>query len=114
MRSTRDPETGLFTGDITTLQPGVAYFVTSDARTTVEVTLQSLVGQLPPTIQTCGTATTPSASGPSPVTESVDMDDYLTGITVDRRLLVRPDPGRGWECHPAGWRSTWPWKAEAT
>ena len=34
LRSTRDPETGLFTGDIVTLQPGAAYFVTSDARVT--------------------------------------------------------------------------------
>ena len=44
LRSTRDPETGLFTGDIAALEPGMAYFITSDASVTVNVLLQDLVG----------------------------------------------------------------------
>ena len=49
LRSSKDLETGMFSGDITAIEPGKAYFVNSTASVTVKVKLQA-AGQLPPTI----------------------------------------------------------------
>ena len=49
LTATKDPETGVFSGDITMIEPGKAYFITSAASYTVNVKLEA-VGGLPPTI----------------------------------------------------------------
>ena len=49
LRSSKDLETGMFSGDITAIEPGKAYFVNSTASVIVKVKLQA-AGQLPPTI----------------------------------------------------------------
>ena len=103
LRSTRDPETMLFTGDIPSLQPGVAYFVTAGARTTVEITLQTLVGTLPPIIQVrygYNAVGFWSISGE----KEVDMDEYLTGIEWTAAYWYDPTPRSGLE----GWRTIRP------
>ena len=95
LRSSRDPETGMFTGDITSLQPGVSYFITSDARVTADITIESLVGQLPPTIQALygyNAIGFWSISGQ----DDESMDDYLTGISWTAAYSYDPTPGQGW------------------
>jgi hypothetical protein len=97
LRSTRDPETGLFTGDISTLQPGVAYFVTADARATVDITLQSVVGELPPTLMVRFGYNAVGFSSISPTATAQPIDDYLNSIPWTVAYSYDPTPGRGWE-----------------
>ena len=97
LRSTRDPETGLFTGDISTLQPGVAYFVTADARATVKITLQSVVGELPPTIMVRFGYNALGFTSISPTAAAQPIDDYLNSIPWTVAYSYDPTPGRGWE-----------------
>ena len=95
LRSTRDPETGLFTGDISTLQPGVAYFVTADARANVKITLQSVVGELPPTIQVRYGYNALGFSSIAPTPTGAADRRLPEQHPVDRGLQLRPDPGQG-------------------
>ncbi|MDE3268645.1 MAG: hypothetical protein OYI31_09385 [Chloroflexota bacterium] len=97
LRSTRDPETGLFTGDISTLQPGEAYFVTADARATVNITLQTVVGELPPTIMVRFGYNAIGYSSISPTPAAQPLDDYLNSIPWTVAYSYDPTPGRGWE-----------------
>ncbi len=97
LRSTRDPETGLFTGDISTLQPGVAYFVTADARATVKITLQTVVGELPPTIMVRFGYNALGFTSISPTAMPQPIDDYLNSIPWTVAYSYDPTPGRGWE-----------------
>ncbi len=97
LRSTRDPETGLFTGDISTLQPGVAYFVTADARATVKITLRSVVGELPPTLMVRFGYNAVGFSSISPTATAQPIDDYLNSIPWTVAYSYDPTPGRGWE-----------------
>ena len=97
LRSTRDPETGLFTGDISTLQPGVAYFVTADARATVDITLRSVVGELPPTVMVRFGYNALGFSSISPTPTAQPIDDYLNSIPWTVAYSYDPTPGRGWE-----------------
>ena len=97
LRSTRDPETGLFTGDISTLQPGVAYFVTADARATVDITLRSVVGELPPTLMVRFGYNAVGFSSISPTATEQPIDDYLNSIPWTVAYSYDPTPGRGWE-----------------
>ena len=96
-RSTKDPETGLFTGDITSLQPGAAYFVTADASTTIELTLQMVVGQLPPTLQVRFGYNTIGYWSIAPTPKAQPIDDYLNSIPWTVAYSYDPTPGRGWE-----------------
>ena len=99
LRSTRDPETGLFTGDIPTLQPGAAYFITSDARVTVEIALQRVLGELPPTMQvrfgynTVGYWSIEGTIDP----EGQPIDDYLNSVPWTVAYSYDPTPGMGWQ-----------------
>lgn len=97
LRSTRDPETGLFTGDIASLEPGAAYFVTADARTSIDITLRSVVGELPPTVMVRFgyNALGYSSIAPTPAAQSID--DYLNSIEWTVAYSYDPTPGRGWQ-----------------
>jgi hypothetical protein len=96
-RSTRDPETGLFTGDISTLQSGVAYFVTADARATVEIKLEVVVGAVPPTFPVRYGYNAVGFSSISPSQAAQPIDDYLQSIPWTVAYSYDPTPGRGWE-----------------
>lgn len=97
LRSTRDPETGLFTGDISSLEAGAAYFVTADARTDIDITLRSVVGELPPTVMVRYgyNALGYSSIAPTPTAQSID--DYLNSIEWTVAYSYDPTPGRGWQ-----------------
>ena len=97
LRSTRDPETGLFTGDISTLQPGAAYFVTADARATVNITLRSVVGELPPTMMVRFGYNALGFSSIAPTAAPQPIDDYLNSIPWTVAYSYDPTPGKGWE-----------------
>ena len=97
LRSTRDPETGLFTGDISTLQPGVAYFVTADASTTVDITVQRQVGELPPTLMVRFGYNALGYWSISPTPTEQPIDDYLNSIPWTVAYSYDPTPGRGWK-----------------
>ena len=95
LRSSKDLETGLFSGDITAIEPGKAYFINSAASVTVEIRLQA-AGDLPPVI--------PVRQGYNAIgfwsvagDESADLDLYLGGIGWTVAYTYDPTPGRGWE-----------------
>ena len=96
-RSVRDPETGLFTGDISIMQPGAAYFVTSDARVTVELTVQKVVGELPPTLMVRFGYNAIGYWSIQPTPKPQPIDDYLNSIPWTVAYTYDPTPGRGWE-----------------
>ena len=95
LRSAKDLETGLFSGDITAIEPGKAYFISSTASVTLEIRLQA-AGDLPPII--------PVRQGYNAIgfwsvagDESDDLDLYLGGIGWTVAYTYDPTPGRGWE-----------------
>ena len=95
LTSTLDAETGLFTGDISVLEPGKAYFITATASTTAEI----LIGQpsmvLPPTIgvrQGFNAIGFWSISGAT----TADIDAYLNSIKWTVAYVFDPTPGIGW------------------
>lgn len=95
LTSTKDAETGLFTGDITSLEPGKAYFITATARTTAKVLLETPSMVLPPTTQVkagwnaIGYWSISGATG-------VDLDLYLGSIKWTVAYTYDPTPGTGW------------------
>ena len=95
LRSSKDLETGMFSGDITAIEPGKAYFVNSTASVVVKVKLQA-TGQLPPTIpvrQGFNAIGFWSVSGD----ENAEIDLYLGSIGWSVAYSYDPTPGRGWE-----------------
>ena len=95
LRSSKDLETGMFSGDITAIEPGKAYFVNSTASVTVKVKLQA-AGQLPPTIpvrQGFNAIGFWSVAGD----EGAEIDLYLGSIGWSVAYTYDPTPGRGWE-----------------
>ena len=102
LSSVKDPETGVFSGDITMIEPGRAYFITSAASYTVNVKLEPVGTSLPPTI---------------PVRQGYNAIGFVT-ISADRYrdrhravpdqhrvvggLQLRPDAGCWLESHPQG------------
>ena len=95
LRSSKDLETGMFSGDITAIEPGKAYFVNSTASVVVEVKLQA-TGQLPPTIPVRQGF---NAIGFWSVTgdDEAEIDLYLGSIGWSVAYSYDPTPGRGWE-----------------
>ena len=96
LRSTKDAETGMFSGDITMIEPGKAYFITATASSEVKVKIQrGTVVELPPTInvrQGYNAIGFWSQSGDS----SAEIDDYLNSIGWTVAYSYDPTPGRGW------------------
>ena len=95
LRSSKDLETGMFSGDVTAIEPGKAYFVNSTASVVVKVKLQA-TGQLPPTIpvrQGFNAIGFWSVSGD----ENAEIDLYLGSIGWSVAYSYDPTPGRGWE-----------------
>ena len=95
LRSSKDLETGMFSGDITAIEPGKAYFVNSTASVVVKVKLQA-AGQLPPTIpvrQGFNAIGFWSVSGDS----DAEIDLYLGSIGWSVAYTYDPTPGKGWE-----------------
>ena len=94
LTSTKDPETGVFSGDITMLEAGKAYFITSTASYTVKVKLEA-AGGLPPTIavrQGYNAIGFVSISG----AEETDIELYLNSIGWSVAYSYDPTPGKGW------------------
>ncbi len=95
LRSSKDLETGMFSGDITAIEPGKAYFVNSKASVIVKVKLQA-AGQLPPTIpvrQGFNAIGFWSVSG----AEDAEIDLYFGSIGWSVAYSYDPTPGKGWE-----------------
>jgi hypothetical protein len=95
LTSTLDAETSLFTGDISVLEPGRAYFVTATASTTAKVLIEQPSMQLPPTVavnQGFNAIGFWSISGDT----SADMDSYLNSISWTVAYTFDPTPGNGW------------------
>ena len=95
LRASKDLETGMFSGDITAIEPGKAYFVNSTASVIVKVKLQA-AGQLPPTIpvrQGFNAIGFWSVSGQS----DAEIDLYFGSIGWSVAYSYDPTPGKGWE-----------------
>ena len=95
LRSSKDLETGMFSGDITAIEPGKAYFINSTASVTLEITLQA-AGDLPPTIpvrQGYNAIGFWSVSGDT----EAEIDLYLGSIGWSVAYSYDPTPGKGWE-----------------
>lgn len=95
LRSTKDLETGMFSGDITAIEPGKAYFINSTASVTLEVKLQG-AGELPPTIpvrQGFNAIGFWSAAGDT----EAEIDLYFGSIGWSVAYSYDPTPGVGWE-----------------
>ena len=101
LRSTKDLETGMFSGDITAIEPGKAYFINSTASVTLEITLQA-AGDLPPTIPVRqgynAIGFWSVASDYDPDTKvGPEFDLYLGSIGWSVAYSYDPTPGIGWE-----------------
>lgn len=95
LTSTKDAETGLFTGDISVLEPGQAYFITATASTTAKVLIEQPSMVLPPTIainQGFNAIGFWSIAGET----NADIDDYLNSIAWTVAYTFDPTPGIGW------------------
>ena len=95
LRSSKDLETGMFSGDVTAIEAGKAYFVNSTASVVVKVKLQA-AGQLPPTIPVRQGF---NAIGFWSVTgqDDAEIDLYLGSIGWSVAYSYDPTPGKGWE-----------------
>ena len=94
LTSTKDPETGVFSGDITMLEAGKAYFITSAASYTVKVKLEA-AGGLPPTIAVRQGYNAIGFVSISGATET-DIELYLNSIGWSVAYSYDPTPGKGW------------------
>ncbi|MFH1560807.1 MAG: hypothetical protein ABID84_05300, partial [Chloroflexota bacterium] len=95
LSSTLDAETGLFTGDISALEPGKAYFITATASTTAEILIEQPSMVLPPTVavrQGFNALGFWSISGAA----TADIDAYLNSINWTVAYTFDPTPGIGW------------------
>ncbi len=94
LRSSKDLETGMFSGDITAIEPGKAYFVNSTASVTLKVKLQT-VGDLPPVIPVRQGY---NAIGFWDVADEgmAEIDQYLGSIGWSVAYAYDPTPGKGW------------------
>ena len=95
LRSAKDLETGMFSGDITAIEPGKAYFIVSKANVTLEIVIQAAEG-LPPVIpvrQGYNAIGFWSVSGE----ESAKLDLYLGGIGWTVAYTYDPTPGVYWQ-----------------
>ena len=100
MSSVRDAETGLFTGVISFLEPGKAYFVVASAGTTVEVDINPANLALPPVIQVLRGFNAIgfwSVEGTLNEATVADPDSYFGGISWSVAYSFDPTPGIGWE-----------------
>ena len=98
LRSTKDLETGMFSGDITAIEPGKAYFINSTASVTLEITLQA-AGDLPPTIpvrQGFNALGLWSVASDTDSNTKVEADLYFGSIGWSVAYNYDPTPGVGW------------------
>ena len=96
LRATKDAETGMFSGDITMIEPGKAYFITATASSTVEIKIQQAVVELPPTIAVRQGFNAIGFWSPSGAA-SAKIDDYLNSIGWTVAYSYDPTPGKGWD-----------------
>jgi hypothetical protein len=95
LTSTLDAETGLFTGDISSLEPGKAYFITASASTTAKLLIEQPSMMLPPTLpvrQGFNAIGFWSISGDT----NGDIDAYLNRVSWTVAYTFDPTPGTGW------------------
>ena len=102
LRSTKDLETGMFSGDITAVEPGKAYFINSTASVTLEISLQAS-GDLPPTIpvrqgyNAIGFWAVAGDAYDEDTLQGPTLDSYLNSLGWTVAYTYDPTPGRGWE-----------------
>ena len=102
LRSSKDLETGMFSGDITAIEPGKAYFINSTASVTVEISLQAS-GDLPPTIpvrqgyNAIGFWAVAGDAYDKDTLQGPSLDSYLNSLGWTVAYTYDPTPGRGWE-----------------
>ena len=102
LRSAKDLETGMFSGDITAIEPGKAYFIVSTASVTIEVQLQGSV-EFPPTIAVrqgfngIGFWAVAGDAYDEDTLQGPSLDSYLDSLGWTVAYTYDPTPGRGWE-----------------
>ncbi|MBI2856513.1 MAG: hypothetical protein HYX93_06685, partial [Chloroflexi bacterium] len=99
LTSSKDASTGLFTGgDIASLEPGKAYFVTATASATAEILIEDAGVALPPTLAVYRGFNAIgfwSISGDA----TADLDAYLGSVKWTVAYSFDPTPGVGWQVH---------------
>jgi len=98
LTSTKDAASGTFTGDITALEPGKAYFITATASATATVLISEPTSALPPTVSMRAGWNSVGYWSISGAT-SADMDAYLTSVKWTVAYAYDPTPGVGWSVH---------------
>jgi hypothetical protein len=95
LTSSKDDATGLFTGDITNLEPGKAYFVRATASTSVKVLIQATGMAIPPMVQVKQGF---NAVGFWSIADepNADADSYFNSIKWTVAYKFDPTPGVGW------------------
>ena len=97
LSSVKDPETGVFSGDITMIEPGRAYFITSAASYTVNVKVEPVGTSLPPTISVRQGYNAIGFVTISADATETDIELYLTSIGWSVAYTYDPTPGVGWK-----------------
>ena len=97
LSSVKDPETGVFSGDITMIEPGRAYFITSAASYTVNVKVEPVGTSLPPTIPVRQGYNAIGFVTISADATETDIELYLTSIGWSVAYTYDPTPGVGWK-----------------
>ena len=97
LTSTYDAGMAHFMGDITAIEPGKAYFVTTTAKTTAKAMLQAPGVALPPTIPLMQGFNAVGFWNIDNASSSADMDVYLGSVSWSVAYTFDPTPGAGWE-----------------
>lgn len=93
--STKAAGATTFSGDISAMEAGKSYFVTSDASATAKVFIKEPTAQLPPTVAVSAGWNAVGYWTPSDAA-TTDMDSYLSSVSWSVVYTYDPTPGAGW------------------
>jgi len=97
LTSTYDAAMAHFMGDITAIEPGKAYFVTTTAKTTAKAMLEAPGVALPPTVPLLQGFNAVGFWNIDDSSSTADMDAYLSSVSWSVAYAFDPTPGAGWE-----------------
>ena len=86
-----------FMGDITAIEPGKAYFVTTTAKTTAKAMLEAPGVALPPTVPLVQGFNAVGFWNIDDTDSDADMDAYLSSVSWSVAYAFDPTPGAGWK-----------------
>ena len=93
--STKAAGATTFTGDISAIEAGKSYFITSDASATAKVFIKEPTAQLPPTVAMKAGWNAVGYWTPADAA-TTDMDSYLSSVSWSVVYSYNPTPGQGW------------------